>query len=71
LADKFKNIANMIKAKFFSVNKLGKVIRAQKVSLPIGFNKNIVYKLNCNGNATYIGQTKKRLNTKELQKRHK
>jgi len=69
LADKFKNVANMIKAKFFSVNKLGKVIRTQKVSLPIGFNKNIVYKLNCN--ATYIGQTKRRLNTKELQKRHK
>jgi len=48
LADKFKNVANMIKAKlvFFSVNKLGRVIRAQKDSLPIDFNKNIVYKLN-------------------------
>jgi len=59
LADKFKNITNMIKAKFFSVNKLGKVIRAQKDSLLIGFNKNIVYKLNCkNCDATYIGQIK-------------
>jgi len=58
LADKFKNIANMIKAKlaFFSMNKLGRVIRTQKGSLPIGFNKNIVYKLNCkNSDATYIG----------------
>jgi len=59
LADKFKNIADMIKAKlaFFSVNKLGRIIRAQKDSLPIDFNKNIVYKLNCkNCDATYIGQ---------------
>jgi len=67
LADKFQNIANMIKAKlaFFSVNKLGRVIRAQKDLLPIGFNKNIIYKLNCkNCDATYIGQTKRRLSTR-------
>jgi len=63
LADKFKNIANMIKTKlaFFNMNKLGRVIRAQKDSLSIGFNKNIVYKLNCkNCDATYIDQTKRR-----------
>jgi len=67
IADKFKNIANIIKTKlaFFSVDRLGRWIRAQKDSLPRGFRKNIVYKLNCkNCDATYIGQTKRRLNTR-------
>jgi len=67
LADKFKNIADMINTKlaFFSVEKLGGLIRAQKDSLPKGFHKNVVYKLNCkNRDASYISQTKRRLNTR-------
>jgi len=63
LADKFKYIADMIKTKlaFFSVEKLGRLIRAQKDSLPKGSHKNVVYELNCkNCDATYIGQTKRR-----------
>jgi len=46
VTDKFKNIVNNIKAKltFFSLNKLGRIIKAQKDTLAPGFNKNIVYK---------------------------
>jgi len=47
VTDKLKNIANSMKAKlsFFSLNKLGTIIKAQKDTLSPGFNKNIVYKL--------------------------
>jgi len=69
IADKFKKIAKMIKSKiaFFSLNKLGRIIKAQKNPLPIGHNKN-VYKLCCkNCNVSYVGQTKRRLNTRILE----
>jgi len=50
---------------FFSLHKLGRIIKAQKDTLPIGFNKNVVYKLNCkNCDVSYVGQTKRRLNTR-------
>jgi len=61
LTDKFKNITNIIKSKltFFSVNRLGKVIRAQKDPLQLGSNKNVVYKLKCkNCDVTYIARLK-------------
>jgi len=47
VTDKFKNIASSIKAKlaFFNLNKLGRIIKAQKDILSPSFNKNIVYKL--------------------------
>jgi len=73
LTDKFKNITNMIKSKltFFSLNKLGRVIRAQKDPLQLGSNKNVVYKLKCtNCDATYIGQTKRRLITRVAEHRN-
>jgi len=49
LNEKFKNIANTFKSKlaFFNLHKLGRIIKAQKDTLPVGFNKNVVYKLNC------------------------
>jgi len=48
---------------FFSLHKLEKIIRAQKDTLPLGLNKNVIYKLNCkNCDVSYVGQTKKRLN---------
>jgi len=70
LNGKFKNIANTLKSKlaFFSLHKLGRIIRAQKDTLPLGFNKNVVYKLNCKDcDASYIGQTKRRLNTRVME----
>jgi len=60
----------MLKAKlaFFCLHKLGRIIKAQKDLLLLGFTKNVVYKLNCkNCDATYIGQTKKRLNTRVVE----
>jgi len=67
ITDKFKNIANRLKTKlaFFSLNKLGRIIKVQKDILPIKCNKNIVYKLSCkNCDAIYVGQTKRKLNTR-------
>jgi len=53
------------KLAFFSLHKLGRIIRAQKDNLPIGHSKNVVYRLNCKDcSAVYIGQTKRRLNTR-------
>jgi len=53
---------------FFSLNELGRIIKAQKNPLPIGHNKNVVYKLCCkNCNVSYIRQTKRRLNTRILE----
>jgi len=62
VTEKFKNIANILKAKlaFFSLHKLGRIVRVQKDSLPTRYNKNIVYKLVCkNCDVAYVGQTKK------------
>jgi len=70
LNEKFKNIANTLKSKlaFFSLHKLGRIIRAQKDTLPLGFNKNVVYRLSCKDcDAVYIGQTKRRLNTRVIE----
>jgi len=67
VTEKFKNIANIIKTKlaFFSIQKLDRIIRTQKDFLPTGLNKNVVYKLSCkNCNVAYVGQTKRKLNTR-------
>jgi len=41
------------------------MVRSQKDSLPIGSNKNVVYKLTCkNCDAAYVRQTKRKLNTR-------
>jgi len=41
------------------------MVKTQKDHLPIGMNKNVVYKLACkNCDVTYVGQTKRKLNTK-------
>jgi len=56
VTDKFKNISVGLKAKlaFFSLNKLGRIITAQKDTLPSKCNKNVVYKLSCKDcDATY------------------
>jgi len=58
LTEKFKKIANNLKTKlaFFSLNKLGRMIKAQKDNVLTGCNKNVVYKLDCkNCDVAYIG----------------
>jgi len=60
----------MLKSKlaFFSLYKLGRIIKARKDTLPLSSNKNVVYKLNCKDcEVTYIGQTKRRLNTRIME----
>jgi len=67
VTDTFKHITNRLKTKlaFFSLNKLGRIIKAQKDTLLTKNNKNVVYKLSCkNCDATYVGQTKRKLNTR-------
>jgi len=67
VTEKFRHIGNNLKRKltFFSLHKLGRIIKAQKDTLTIGSNKNVVYKLSCkNCNATYVGQTKRKLTTR-------
>jgi len=69
VTEKFKNISGGLKLKlaFYSLNKLERIIKAQKDTLPTKCNKNVVYKLSCKDNchcdATYVGQTKRKLNT--------
>jgi len=63
-----------MKIAYFSLNKLGWVVRPQKDNLlvrpqkdnlPKDSNKNVVYRLRCkNCNASYVGQTKRRLTTR-------
>jgi len=59
VTEKFKNISDGLKSKlaFFSLNKLGRIIKAQKDTLPTDCNKNVVYKLSCKDcDTTYVGQ---------------
>jgi len=70
LSEKFKKITNNLQTKmaYFSLHKLGRIIKAQKDTLPTGLNKNVVYRLNCkNCDVSYVGQTKRRLNTRTLE----
>jgi len=67
VSEKFKNIAQGIESKlsYFSLNKLDRIIKSQKDSLPLSCNKNVVYKLSCKDcDSTYVGQTKRKLNTR-------
>jgi len=67
VTENFKHITNIINTKlaYFSLHKLGWIVKAQKDSLPILSNKNVVYRLACkNCNASYVGQTKRRLSTR-------
>jgi len=68
VTEKFKNnISSGLKSKlaFFSLNKLGRIIKAQKNTLPTECKKNVVYKLSCKDcDDTYVGQTKRKFNTR-------
>jgi len=53
---------------YFSLHKLGRIIKAQKDTLQTVSNKNVVYRLNCKScDVTYVGQTKRKLNTRTLE----
>jgi len=70
--EKFENIANIIKTKlaFFNIQKLNRIIRELKDFLPIGFNRNVIYKLSCkNCDVAFVGQTKRKLNTRNAEHR--
>jgi len=57
--EKFKSIANVMKTKlaFFSIQKLNRIIIAQKDFLPTGLTKNVIFKLSCkNCDVAYVGQ---------------
>jgi len=50
---------------------LDRIIKAQKDRLPDYSKKNIVYKISCNDcDATYVGQTKRKLNTRITEHRN-
>jgi len=73
ISEKFKNIIKNqnVKLSFYSLNKLDRIIKAQKDHLPDYSNKNIVYKISCNNcDATYIGQTKRKLKTRITEHRN-
>ncbi|KYM93790.1 hypothetical protein ALC62_15634, partial [Cyphomyrmex costatus] len=61
-----KNLENInVSLSFFSLNKLGCFIHANKDRLSNMQKRNIVYKINCNDcNASYVGQTKRTLKTR-------
>lgn len=67
ISDKFKNVTRDmdVRLSFFSLNKLNRVIRVHKDSLPTSSKKNVVYKIDCNDcDASYVGQTKRQLKTR-------
>jgi len=67
ISERFKNIIKNqnVKLSFYSLNKLELIIKAQKDRLPDYSKKNVVYKISCNDcDATYVGQTKRKLNTR-------
>jgi len=54
-----------------SLNKLEGIIKAQKDRLSNYSKKNVVYKISCNDcDGTYVGQTKRKLNTRILEHRN-
>jgi len=67
VTEKFKNISGRLKSKlaFFSLDRLERIITAQKDTLPTKCNKNVVYILSCKDcDATYVGHTKRKFNTR-------
>jgi len=53
------------KLAYFSLHKLGWIVKTHKDSLSVDSNKNVVYKLTCkNCDAYYVGQIKRRLSTR-------
>jgi len=67
ISEKFKNIINgtVSRVSFYSMNKLSRLIKAQKDSLSKSSNMNVIYKINCKDcDASYVGQTGRQLKTR-------
>jgi len=68
VTENFKHITNILNSKlaYFSLHKLGWIVKAQKSSLSIESHKNVVYKLACKScDASYVGrQMKRKLGTR-------
>ncbi|KYM97837.1 hypothetical protein ALC62_11470 [Cyphomyrmex costatus] len=66
-SERFNNIVNGLnhKISFYSINKLNDYIKVQKDSIPHDTKMNVIYKIKCNDcDATYVGQTKRKLITR-------
>jgi len=73
ISEKFKNflVSPDIKLAFYSLNKLDCIIRGHKDPLLNQSKKNVVYKISCKDcDATYVGQTKRKLNTRITEHRN-
>jgi len=56
---------------YYSINKLGNIIRPHKDRLPMQHHKNVVYKIFCkNCDASYVGQTGRKLTRIKEHKSH-
>jgi len=67
LSHKFKNITKDLEASllYYSLNKLGNIIRPHKNRLPVQHHKNVVYKIVCKDcDAFYVRQTSRKLMTR-------
>jgi len=67
ISNRFKNITKDLDTKisYFSLNKLGSIIRGHKDILPNMSQKNVVYKILCKDcDASYVGQTCRQLKTR-------
>jgi len=67
LSQKLKHVTDDLDAKtsYFSLNKLGNIIKGQKDNIPKLLQTNLVYKLACKDcDATYVGQTSRTLKTR-------
>jgi len=64
--EKFKSIIKNLNVKLsFCINRLERIVETQKDFLPNYSKKNVVYKISCKDcDANYVGQTKRKLNTK-------
>jgi len=59
------------KTSYYSLNKLGTIIKGQKDSIPKSLQTNLVYKLSCRDcDATYVGQTGRTLKTRITEHRN-
>jgi len=67
VSEKFKHIIRDLDTgiSYYSLNKLGNIIKRHKDNLPDTSKMNVVYKLNCvDCNASYVGQTCRLLKTR-------
>jgi len=73
ISEKFKHIIKDLDTRisYYSLNKLGSIIKRHKDILPNTSKMNVVYKLNCvDCNASYVGQTCRLLKTRIAEHRN-